>query len=232
MKKIAIFADIHGNLEALKAIAGDAKSKGIDKIICLGDLINLGPSSKECIVYARENNIQLISGNHELYIINSKLTSSEFNSLNPNEKKHYEWVRESLDEDDLKYIEKAPLEIDISNFRKKIKMSHYVLTNKPDKVFFDFDNHEEALASIPKDVKINFVGHNHNGEHNGRIYGLSASGCTKDNITFYYVVTMKLGLVKVKKIKIRYDRNLFEGKFSESVMPDKEDIGNIFFGIK
>ena len=37
--KIAIISDIHGNLEALKVVLDDIKSRGIDKIYCLGDII-------------------------------------------------------------------------------------------------------------------------------------------------------------------------------------------------
>ena len=47
--KLAVFTDIHGNLEALKAIINDINSKNVDEIICLGDTIGLGSESKECL---------------------------------------------------------------------------------------------------------------------------------------------------------------------------------------
>lgn len=39
--KIVVFSDIHGNLQGLESIL-----KSIKKIICLGDVIGLGPCSK------------------------------------------------------------------------------------------------------------------------------------------------------------------------------------------
>ena len=39
MDKIAIISDIHGNLEALKAVLKDIQERNIDKIFCLGDII-------------------------------------------------------------------------------------------------------------------------------------------------------------------------------------------------
>ena len=45
--KLAVFTDIHGNLEALKTIINDIKSKNVDEIKCLGDTIGLGSESNE-----------------------------------------------------------------------------------------------------------------------------------------------------------------------------------------
>ena len=42
LQKIAIISDIHGNIEALQAVLADAKARGVDKIICLGDIIAKG----------------------------------------------------------------------------------------------------------------------------------------------------------------------------------------------
>ena len=58
--KLAVFTDIHGNLEALKTIINDIKSKNVDEIICLGDTIGLGSESKECLDLIIENNIKRI----------------------------------------------------------------------------------------------------------------------------------------------------------------------------
>ena len=44
--KVAIFSDIHGNLEALEAILEDIKKNQFDEVICLGDVIGIGPSPK------------------------------------------------------------------------------------------------------------------------------------------------------------------------------------------
>ena len=64
-----MFTDVHGNKEALKAILDDIKKEGISEIICLGDTVALGPNSKECMDMIMDNNIPMILGNHELYLI-------------------------------------------------------------------------------------------------------------------------------------------------------------------
>ncbi len=46
MRRIAVFSDIHGNLDALEAIYNDIESEGISEIYHLGDAIAIGPEPK------------------------------------------------------------------------------------------------------------------------------------------------------------------------------------------
>ncbi len=65
--KIAVISDIHGNLEALKAVIEDIKHEGCKTIFCLGDLAMAGPQPKETIDYIRnlknDFNFEIIQGN-------------------------------------------------------------------------------------------------------------------------------------------------------------------------
>ena len=63
--KYAIIADIHGNLEALQAVLKDAKEQGVDKYVCLGDIVGYGADPKECLRIVREMQIPCVKGNHE-----------------------------------------------------------------------------------------------------------------------------------------------------------------------
>ena len=64
---IAIFSDIHGNYQALTSILNDINNKGIKKIYCLGDIISIGPCSRECLDLVMNSNIKTVLGNHEIY---------------------------------------------------------------------------------------------------------------------------------------------------------------------
>lgn len=68
-KPVAIIIDIHGNLEALEAILKDIKTQAVDEMICLGDSIDIGPNSKECIDLLIENNIKSVLGDHEICLL-------------------------------------------------------------------------------------------------------------------------------------------------------------------
>ena len=62
--KILIYSDVHGNLPAFEKMI--SLEKEINGYICLGDLVNYGPWSNECVDLAMSlPNSTLIIGNHE-----------------------------------------------------------------------------------------------------------------------------------------------------------------------
>ncbi|MHC4502010.1 MAG: metallophosphoesterase family protein [Planctomycetota bacterium] len=65
----AIISDIHGNLTALEAVLADIDAKGIERIICLGDVVGYGPDPVECIDLVRKRCEIVIRGNHDLAAI-------------------------------------------------------------------------------------------------------------------------------------------------------------------
>lgn len=61
--RIALIADLHGNLPALNAVAADIARRRIDKIWCLGDLVGKGPSSRETFDWAVSHCEIILRGN-------------------------------------------------------------------------------------------------------------------------------------------------------------------------
>lgn len=72
--KIAVISDIHGNLEALKAVLEDIKQEGCEKIFALGDYAMAGPQPVEIVDWFMQNsekeNITMIQGNTDFMIAN------------------------------------------------------------------------------------------------------------------------------------------------------------------
>ena len=64
--RLAIFSDIHGNLEALDAFVAHAEQQRIDRYMCLGDLVGYGANPNECIDRVRSlPKINIVLGNHD-----------------------------------------------------------------------------------------------------------------------------------------------------------------------
>ncbi|WP_428387401.1 metallophosphoesterase family protein [Mucisphaera sp.] len=61
----ALISDIHGNLDALQAVLADIDSKGIEQIICLGDIIGYGPNPRECLDLVKQRCLWALMGNHD-----------------------------------------------------------------------------------------------------------------------------------------------------------------------
>jgi predicted phosphodiesterase len=63
--RTAIFADVHGNLIALEKFL-KVTSNAVDAYICLGDVVNYGPWSDECLERIHDlKNVTILEGNHE-----------------------------------------------------------------------------------------------------------------------------------------------------------------------
>jgi len=80
MERIAIIADIHANLEALKTVLKDIEEKGIKRIFCLGDIIGKGAHPKECIDLVLEKCEVILIGNLEDFVLKETKNLNEINA--------------------------------------------------------------------------------------------------------------------------------------------------------
>lgn len=66
--KIAVISDIHANHPALLSVIFDMLEQGVNKILCLGDIIGYGPQPKECVDLVFSLCQDIVIGNHEDYL--------------------------------------------------------------------------------------------------------------------------------------------------------------------
>ncbi len=66
--RIAVLADIHGNLAALEAALEEIGRLDPDRIAVLGDVIDGAPDSIACWRRVRELEVPILRGNHERYV--------------------------------------------------------------------------------------------------------------------------------------------------------------------
>ncbi len=63
--RIAILADVHGNLPALEAVIADIERLGVDRVIVNGDSVNRGPQSVEVARLLADCSFEATLGNHD-----------------------------------------------------------------------------------------------------------------------------------------------------------------------
>jgi len=66
--RVAVIADIHGNLEAFQSVLADIDGSGIEHIVSLGDNIGYGADSEGIMALIRERGIPSVLGNHEMAV--------------------------------------------------------------------------------------------------------------------------------------------------------------------
>ena len=229
--KIAVFADIHGNLEALTSIYNDILKQNVDEIIFLGDAIGIGPQPIKCLEFIMDHNITMVLGNHE----ERQMRESNVDYYAEGNR-HHLWVHKQINEKHLDYINKLPIYIERNINNKKLFFSHFLLKSmKHNNLYYPveiLDNKELLKEIIDKqDYDFYFIGHNHiNHEYvDLPILDVGTSGCVYDNKTSYYIVSIDNDITYEKKI-ITYDRESFEKSFKD--FDNEHNLAMRFFGVK
>jgi diadenosine tetraphosphatase ApaH/serine/threonine PP2A family protein phosphatase len=102
--RYAILSDIHGNLEALRAVLADCATDA-DAVLCLGDTVGYGADPLPCIELVAERAEAVVGGNHE-HAVAGRLDLRWFNR---HARAAAEWTRERLDDDHRAYLGALPL---------------------------------------------------------------------------------------------------------------------------
>lgn len=69
MTRLAVLADIHGNLPALEAVMADMAAFRPDAVVVAGDVVNWGPFSRQCVEIVQREGWAVIRGNNEYYLL-------------------------------------------------------------------------------------------------------------------------------------------------------------------
>ena len=105
-RMLALFADIHANLEALDACLAHARARGARRCAFLGDLVGYGADPGAVVdriaALAREGAI-VVQGNHDAAV------DGPSGYLNDSAARAIRWTREALDPSQREFLRKLPL---------------------------------------------------------------------------------------------------------------------------
>jgi putative phosphoesterase len=106
MSRLALISDIHGNGVALDAVVADLARRGVDKIVCLGDIAAGGPQPREVIARLRALQCQCLGGNTEGWLVEGLPPGRSEETRRLDEV--VEWARVQLAPEDLDYLATLP----------------------------------------------------------------------------------------------------------------------------
>jgi putative phosphoesterase len=161
--KIAVFGDIHGNIEALQAAYSAVKSI-VDKIYHLGDLGGYAPFVNEVVDFLIEHNINGVQGNYDETVSNDRehcgckyedAIQAEMAQLS------FEWTKQHASARTKEFMKKLPMDIVFTTEGKRVKLFHatphknnlYWYEDRPEKFF------REMAEKADADVLV--YGHTH-----------------------------------------------------------------------
>jgi predicted phosphodiesterase len=106
--RLAVLADIHGNLPALEAVLADLRRHDVDGIIVAGDLTGGGPYPVETIRLLRTYPCWIIRGNNEGYFLEYDSGKAPVAWRESYQWAVLRWTYERLDRETLNYIASLP----------------------------------------------------------------------------------------------------------------------------
>ncbi len=150
--RIALFGDIHSNLEALQSVLADARIQGCTHHICLGDLVGYSADPVACIDTVRQLDCPVIKGNHdEQAAMSGALTG--FTELAATAMR---WTREQLGEADKAWLRALRLQRVIRDFT----VVHATL-DTPHKWGYIVTPGDAAASFTYQHTPVCFFGHTH-----------------------------------------------------------------------
>jgi predicted phosphodiesterase len=104
--RVALISDLHGSEFALNAVLADMARTGVDQIVCLGDVVTLGPRPREVLGRLAELGCICILGNHDEFMLDERLTRADTEV--PIIVEAVDWCRAQLTAPELKFIASFP----------------------------------------------------------------------------------------------------------------------------
>ena len=164
--KIAVISDIHGNLEAMKAVLEDIKNEGCEKIFCLGDLAMAGPQPKETINFIRnlknDFDFEIIQGNtDEMIAYAQDWIYEKIKEALPVMAEAYKSDIKTVTDEQKEYLKSLPKQKEINVEGVKILLVHGSPRRNNEDIFpnLDIKKVEEMLDGV--DANLILCGHTH-----------------------------------------------------------------------
>ena len=214
--RIALIADIHSNILALEAVMKSVRKHSPDRIISLGDQVNLGPCPKETLALLKAENVTCLHGNHERYILSAMEGDPAYDGAN------FESLRWNA----------AQLTREEITFPRMIELEGAVFTHAmPEDDRFPVFDESKALPllrrmTFDRPTHI-FCGHGHNPTHiqleNLTIDSIGSVGCMDDGVPGtapYAMLTLSNGQSFLRPYYVAYDTRPMRRMFMDSGMAE------------
>lgn len=127
--RYGIITDIHSNIIALKKVFEQFEKRKVDKIICCGDIIGIGPFPEQCVqeLIKRKEILISVMGNHENYLVNGlpKFVHNDKRLMSNDEIENHKWNHSRLSDESKTFINNLEKYKVIEDGGIKIYVIHY-----------------------------------------------------------------------------------------------------------
>lgn len=242
MYRMAVITDVHGNIYALKSVFQELKSQAIDGIVCLGDMIGIGPFSNEvCELLFSEEKVQMVTGNHDEGVL-ALIYGDTYPESRVKVKPHHQWIADRLHPSYIKALKQLPRAITKRVAGKTMHFTHYPMKREWLETPISKDPFDQAgvpngenfskLDAYAPDSIICF-GHDHDVHHfslNEQLFmGPGSLGCYHKPFARYAIIEIDSDRFKCYKKQEPYPLDTYVREMDRLSFPRKEVILKIFY---
>jgi predicted phosphodiesterase len=110
--RIALFGDIHANLEALEAVLDDASRQGVTDYVCMGDIVGYNADPAACLERVKAMDCPTVKGNHD----EDASGTHSLDNMNPVAAAALQWTRDQLSEEQRQWLRRLRMVRQVSDF--------------------------------------------------------------------------------------------------------------------
>jgi diadenosine tetraphosphatase ApaH/serine/threonine PP2A family protein phosphatase len=165
--RIAIFSDVHANIEALSAVVESIRQDGAERVVCLGDVVGYGASPNECCALVREVAEETLLGNHDAAVAGRMDFSYYYDAA----RDALNWHASILEPTHMEWLRARPYTYDLPE--AGVGFCHGSPLNPPQYDYIFSCDQAELLAPRKEALPfVTFIGHS----HLCKVFGLDEAG--------------------------------------------------------
>lgn len=165
--RLALLADLHGNLEALRAVLTDVRAEAVDQIVCLGDLVGYGPDPAavvELIASLVDDGALCVRGNHDEAI------ETGIRGMSESAATAIEWTVSHLGADHRAFLKSLPMACEVGEV-----LCVHASADRPAEWTYVVSATEAAASMHATTASVTVCGHTHVPAHYSLLHGFAGT---------------------------------------------------------
>jgi putative phosphoesterase len=225
LSRVAFISDLHANLVALDAVLAELDTLEVDEIICLGDIVELGPQPQAVVDRLQARAIRCVRGNHD---------PLDEHPAHPVLAEVEAWTRAKLDPATLAALSTLPEQLTLDLDGTRVLCVHGSPNSFNDQVLATTPSDTLLAWNEPQTFDVMVCGHTHvqlvrridarvfvNVGSLGMPFARPFCGATPEVLPWaeYAIVSATPGGVSIDLRRTRYDLDRFAASLHEAAFP-------------
>lgn len=237
--RTALVSDAHGNALALTAVVEELDREEIERVVCLGDMLQGGAQPAECLALLRERHWTAVLGNADAFVLDPGTAEGSTEEVTESQLAVRAWSRGLLSDADAAEIGAWPLSIDVdlghgwsllAFHATPVSYEPVLLPTTPEDEFRSLLGAVDADLAAGGHTHLQFVRRvgattfvNPGSVGLGYEHGQERSTFSTDAWASYAVVTSTPAGLRIELRRVAFDAEAVAGAVRRSGMPGAED---------